>query len=83
MILKLEEAISKRILSLCKERGLSINKLASMAGLSSSTISSILYGQSKNTGARTILDICEALDMTIYDFYNDPLFKSRDIEGSY
>jgi len=72
--MKLEEAISKRILTLCKERNITINKLASIAGLRFSTIRCIFYGRSKNPGTRTILDICEALEISIYDFYNDPNF---------
>lgn len=81
--MKLEEAVTKRILSLCEERGITPNKLASLAGLSSATIRMIFYGKSKNPGTRTLLDICEALDITLFDFFNHPLFKSRDIEGSY
>ena len=81
--MKLEVAIEKRILDLCKERDITINKLANMAGLAPSSIRSIFYGKSKNVGTRTLLDICEALDITIFDFFNDEIFKSRDIEGSY
>ncbi len=81
--MKLEEAITKRILNLCDEHNITTNKLASMAGLPSATIRCIFYGRSKNTGTRTILDICEALNITLFDFYNDDLFKNRELEGSY
>ena len=81
--MQLEEAIIKRIYDLCNERGLSINKLATLAGLNSSTIKSIIARKSKNTGARTLLDICQALDMTLYDFFDDPMFKTKDLEGTY
>ena len=81
--MKLDIAISKRILDLCKERGITIYKLSKMSGIPPSTIKSILYGKSKNIGTRTILDICDAFNITLFDFYNDEVFKSRDIEGSY
>ena len=81
--MKLEQAITKRIYALCSERNISPNKLASMAGLPSATIRCIFYGRSKNPGTRTLLDICEALDITLYDFFNDALFKNKNIEGSY
>ena len=81
--MKLEQAITKRILDLCKQRGMAPNKLASIAGLPSSTIRCIFYGKSKNPGTRTILDICQALEITLYDFFDDPLFKTTDLEGSY
>lgn len=81
--MKLELAITKRILDLCKERDITINKLATLSGLQAGTIRGITYGKSKNVGTRTILDICEALNISIYDFFNDEIFKSRDLEGSY
>lgn len=81
--MKLEEAITKRIIDLCEESKISPNKLASLAGLPSSTIRCIFYGRSKNPGTRTLLDICKALNITLYDFFNDEVFKDKDIEGSY
>lgn len=83
IIMKLEQAITKRILALCEEREITPNKLATLAGLPSATIRCIFYGRSKNVGTRTLLDICEALDITLYDFFNDDLFKDKNLEGSY
>ena len=81
--MKLEEAITKRIYDLCRERDIAPNKLANMAGLPSATIRCIFYGRSKNPGTRTILDICQALNITLYDFFNDPVFKDSELEGTY
>ncbi len=57
--------------------------MASMAGMPSATLRCIFYGRSKNPGTRTILDICQALNITLYDFFDDPVFKTTDLEGSY
>ncbi len=81
--MKLEQAITQRILNLCAQRNISPNKLATMAGLPSSTVRCIFYGKSKNPGTRTILDICQALNITLADFFDDPLFTSPDLEGNY
>jgi len=81
--MKLEQAITKRIHDLCNERNIVPNKLATMAGLPSATIRCIFYGRSKNPGTRTILDICEALNISLYDFFNDKVFKDKDLEGTY
>ena len=81
--MKLEEAITKRIYDLCDQRKIAPNKLASMAGMPSATLRCIFYGRSKNPGTRTILDICQALNITLYDFFDDPVFKTTDLEGSY
>lgn len=81
--MKLEEAITKRIYDLCDERGITPNKLADLAGMPAGSLKSIFYGKSKNPGSRTILDLCQALDITFYDFFNDDLFKDKDLEGTY
>lgn len=81
--MKLEEAITKRIFNLCYKRNITPNKLASMAGLPSATIRCIFYGKSKNPGTRTLLDICQALDISLYDFFNDSLFQTKELKGSY
>ena len=81
--MKLEEAITKRIYALCDDRDITPNKLATLAGMPAGSLKSIFYGKSKNTGARTILDICQALDISLYDFFNDDLFKDKDLEVTY
>ena len=81
--MKLEEAITKRIYNLCDEFKISPNKLANMAGMPAGSLKSIFYGKSKNPGTRTILDLCQALNITLYDFFNDKLFKDKDLEGNY
>lgn len=82
-IMKLEEAITKRIYALCDEREITPNKLANMAGMPAGSLKSIFYGKSKNPGTRTILDICQALEISLFDFFNDGLFKDKDLEGTY
>lgn len=81
--MKIIEAITKRILALCKERNITPNKLANLAGMPSGSLKSIFYGKSKNPGTRTLLDICQALEITLYDFFNDEMFKDRELEGNY
>lgn len=81
--MKLEEAITKRIYALCDERDITPNKLATLAGMPAGSLKSIFYGKSKNTGTRTILDICQTLNISLYDFFNDDLFKDKDLEGTY
>ena len=41
-------AVRNRILELCGERGISINKLATISALPPSSIKNILYGKSQN-----------------------------------
>lgn len=57
-----------RIYSLCKERGMAINKLATMSGVSQSTLDNIMRGITKNPGVVTIHKIANTFNMTMAEF---------------
>ena len=50
-------AIRDRILHLCSERNITINKLATLSALPPSSIKNILYGKSKEVDVKKNLDI--------------------------
>lgn len=75
----------KRILSLCKRRGISINRLATMSGVRQSTLNNIVNGQSKNPKLITLHKIALAFSMTpaeLLDFpeLNEYSFEDNDDE---
>ena len=73
-------AIRGRILQLCEERNLTINKLATICALPPSSVKSILYGNSQNPKILTIKLICDCLDMTLAEFFDTPEFNSLELE---
>ena len=73
-------AVRNRILSLCGERNISINKLANICALPPSSIKNILYGKSQNPKLITIKMICDGLDMTLGEFFSTPEFNSLEQE---
>ena len=75
--MKVTEAITKRILELCKEREITPNKLGTISGVEPSTITSIFYGKSKNPGVVTIKSLCDGLNINIFDFFNTDDFKTN------
>ena len=78
--MNLQEAIRLRILNLCKEYNININKLSTLAGVRQSTINSIINGHSQKVQVLTILRICLVLNMQLNDFFDDKLFKDIDDE---
>lgn len=78
--MKTTEAITERIIKLCQERNITPNKLGTIAGVEPSTITSIFYGKSKNPGIVTIKNLCDGLDMSIFDFFNDEMFKDKNLD---
>lgn len=73
-------AVRNRILQLCGEREISINKLATICALPPSSIKNILYGKSQNPKLITIKMICDGLDITLREFFSTPKFDALEQE---
>ncbi len=73
-------AVRNRILTLCGEREITINKLATLSALPPSSVKNILYGKSKNPKLLTIKMICDGLDITLGQFFNTPEFDALEQE---
>ena len=75
-----KEAVAKRILELCEERDIAINALATVSGVSPSTIYSMLNEKSKNPGVVSIKKLCDGLDISIRQFFDSSLFDDLEQE---
>ena len=75
-----KEAVAKRILDLCAERNMAVNALASVAGVSPSTIYSMLNEKSKNPGIVSLKKICDGLGITLGEFFSTPEFDGLEQE---
>mgnify|MGYP000850279325 FL=1 len=75
-----KQAIAARIEELCKARGIAVNALANNAGISPSTIYSMLNTKSMNPGVVTIKQICDGLDISLRQFFDSPLFDDLEQE---
>ncbi len=73
-------AVRNRILALCGEREISINKLATISALPPSSIKNILYGKSHNPKLITIKMICDGLGITLGEFFSTPEFEHLEQE---
>ena len=71
-------AVRNRILALCGEREITINKLATISALPPSSIKNILYGKSQNP--KLITMICDGLGITLGEFFSTSEFDELDQE---
>ena len=62
------EIYVKRIKSLCKQRGIAINKLATMSDVKQSTLDNIVRGLTKNPRVKTLHKLAIAFNMTLAEF---------------
>ena len=74
------DAVRLRIIGLCEERKISINKLCSISGVTQSTINNIVSGRTRSTTIVTIKKLCDGLRISIVDFFNHSLFFELEQE---
>lgn len=74
------EAVSERILQLCRDKNITINKLATLSAVTQSTVNDIVSKKSKNIGIVTIKKLCDGLQISIVDFFDDEIFKELEQE---
>ncbi len=78
--MNLQEAVKQRILGLCNEHQITINKLAMLSGVYQSTVNSLIDGSSKNPKLLTITRICLGLGIELKEFFDDDVFAGLDDE---
>lgn len=74
------EAVAKRIRQLCKERGITPNKLSTISAVPQATLKSILGGESLNPGVVTLKKLCDGLEITLGEFFSTPEFDALEQE---
>jgi len=73
-------AVRNRILQLCNEADLTINKLATISALPPSSVKNILYGKSKDPKLSTIKKICDGFEITLGEFFSTAEFDALEQE---
>lgn len=74
------EAVNGRIVELCQERDISINKLCNMSGVTQSTVNNIVRGRNNSATISTIKKLCDGLGITIQEFFASNLFTELEQE---
>lgn len=78
--MELKEVITNRILNLCQQRGISVNKLCNMSGVTQSTVNNIINRKNNTTTVSTIKKLCDGLDITLGEFFSTPEFDKLEQE---
>lgn len=78
--MQIKEAIVKRIKNICLERGIKHNELATRSGVTPSTVYSMLDPSRRDLSVITLKKLCDGLDMTITEFFDDDIFKTLEQE---
>lgn len=76
--MSVSEAVAQRILELCKDRNITVNKLCTVSAVTQSTVNDIVNGKAKNIGIVTIKKLCDGFGITVDDFFHDDIFKNLE-----
>lgn len=78
--MRMKEAIVKRFQELCQSRGIAYNELATLSGVTPSTVYSMMDARRKDVSAVTVKKLCDGLEISVPDFFNAPVFEHLEQE---
>ena len=76
----IKDAIVKRFRELCDEKGIKINELANISGVTPSTAYSMLDKSRRDISVRTIKKFCDGLEITLSEFFSTEEFDNLEQE---
>ena len=74
------DAIIKRLTDLCVERRITTNKLATLSGITQSTLNSMMRGETKNPKLKTLRKIAMGFNMTVSELLDFPEMNEMEFE---
>ena len=78
--LSVKDAVAARFMDLCKTRRIKANELATLSGVTPSTVYSMLDSRRRDVSIVTIKKLCDGLDITLGEFFSTPAFDSLEQE---
>lgn len=75
-----KDAVAERFRALCKERNIKVNELARMAGITPSTVYSMMDERRRDISIVTIKKLCDGLEITLGEFFSTPEFDGLEQE---
>ncbi|MBO4854005.1 MAG: helix-turn-helix transcriptional regulator [Oscillospiraceae bacterium] len=66
------DAVIARLRQLCKQRNITVNRLATLSGITQSTVENLMAGKTRNPKLKTLHKIAVGLDMTVSELLDFP-----------
>ena len=78
--MRIKEAVVERFKEICRGRGIKYNELATLSGVTPSTVYSMMDPTRKEVSVITVKKLCDGLDISIPKFFNAPVFEQLEQE---
>lgn len=78
--MNIKDAIVLRFKDLCRQRNIKFNELATLSGVTPSTVYSMMDNKRKDVSIITVKKLCDGLSISIIDFFNCDIFRNLEQE---
>lgn len=78
--MSVKDTVAKRFQELCYERKIKINELANLAGVTPSTVYSMMDSRRRDISIVTIKKLCDGLEITLGEFFSTHEFDELEQE---
>jgi DNA-binding Xre family transcriptional regulator len=75
-----KDVVVAQFVDICAARGIALNELANKAGVTPSTIYSMVDKRRRDISIITIKKLCDGLDITLREFFSAPIFDNLEQE---
>ena len=75
-----KDMVARRFQDLCRERKIKPNELAARAGVTPSTVYSMLDPRRRDVSVVTIKKLCDGLEISLGTFFSTPEFEALEQE---
>ena len=79
-VMKVKDAVAQRFMELCKQKGITINELANISGVTASSVYSMLDFQRREVSITLIKKLCDGLEISLKDFFTGVIFDALEQE---
>ena len=78
--MSVKDIVANRFMELCRERGLTVNALATLSGVTPSTVYSLMDSARRDVSLVTVKKLCDGLEITLGEFFAVPAFDELEQE---
>lgn len=75
-----KDAVVLRFQQICRQRGIKTNELATISGVTPSTVYSMMDTSRRDLSILTIKKLCDGLEITLGEFFSTPEFDALEQE---
>lgn len=75
-----KDAVSARFEQICAERGIKFNELATLSGVTPSTVYSMMDARRRDVSVITVKKLCDGLQISLGEFFSCPVFDELEQE---